>query len=161
MKVMIPLLTLAAALCTQLSFGKVKIPIPFGATQKIIHVMDLPDQKAFQMEDGRYFDVGSHYEIHHVLWMSFSYSEPQLIGYLGTSDEYVVLTPKMLQAINKAVDVDTTVVAEVLFRDKIGGKIGLSILALFGLYGIYLSYFSKVPKVEEENSIAYWNTDTQ
>ncbi|MDB4292827.1 hypothetical protein N9954_05415 [Maribacter sp.] len=149
MKVTTTLITLAAALFTQLSFGSGKIPIPLGAKQKIIHIMDLPNQKAFQMEDGRYFDVGSHYEIHHMLWLAFSHSEPQLIGYLGNSDEYVVLTPNMLKAIKKTFDNSIEVRAEVSFMDKFGGKVILGIILLLAMYRIYTHYFSKTVELEE------------
>ena len=158
MKITITLAMLATALFSQLAFGGTKIPIPFGNEEKVIYVIELPDQKEFQLADGRYFDLGSYYETHHVLWLSFAHSEPKLIGYLGSSDEYVVLTPTILKAIEITLHTKP-VEAEVSFMDKIGGKILLSIFTLVALYGIYVSYFSKVPvDKEDDESISYWTT---
>lgn len=154
MKTTLTLITLATALCAQLSFGRAKIPLPIGTKEKIIHTMDLPDQKAFQLADGRYFDIGSHYEIRHLLWLAYSHSEPQIVGYLGNSDAYVVLTPNELRAIEQATNRNLATLAEVGFMDKIGGKILLGILILLALYSSYTLYFTRTASLEEEESIA-------
>ncbi|QCW99867.1 hypothetical protein FGM00_07055 [Aggregatimonas sangjinii] len=155
MKTTLALLILATALFSQLSFGRAKIPLPFGTKEKIIHTMDLPDHKAFQLADGQYYDIGSHYEIRHLFWLAYAHSKPQIVGYLGNSDAYVVLTNSELKAIKQRANIELAGMAEVGFMDKIGGKILLGALMLLALFGVYTTYFSRRASLEEEESIAF------
>ena len=158
MKATITIFILVALFFTQLLYARAGIPLPVGSKKKVIHTMDLPDQKEFQMADGRYFDLGSYYEIDHLLWLAYGHSEPQLIGYLGNSDEYVVLTPKELEAIAKTTKGSSEAEAKASFMDKIGGKILLGMLLLLVLYGLFSSYFLKQPTVNEPETSTYWRT---
>lgn len=152
MKVTITVFTLATVLFSQLSFAKAKIPIPYGTADKIIKMVDLPDQAEFQLEDGRYFDIGSYYTFDHIVWLAYSNSEPQIVGYVEDSDEYLVFTPEELKQIAEIANVEIPEEAEVSFMHKIGGKIILGIIGLFAIYGIYSSYFSKDEEEDHEES---------
>lgn len=154
MKITITIFTLAAALFSQLSFAKARIPIPYGTADKIIKMVDLPDQEEFQLEDGRYFDIGSYYTINHIVWLAYSSSDPQIVGYVEDSDEYLVFTPEELKQIAEIANVEIPAEAEVSFMHRVGGKIILGIIGLFVIYGIYSSYFSKDEEEEKQHDSA-------
>lgn len=150
MKSLITLLTLATVLFSQVSFAK-GIPIPYGTKDKIIKMVDLPDQEEFQLEDGRYFDIGSYYTIKHIVFLAYSSSDAQIVGYIEDSDEYLEFTPEELKEIAALANVEIPAEAEVSFMDKIGGKVLLGIIALAAAYGIFTSYFSKDEDDDEED----------
>ncbi|MFS4447414.1 hypothetical protein [Maribacter sp. 2307UL18-2] len=154
MKITITIFTLVAALFSQLSFAKARIPIPYGTADKIIKMVDLPDQEEFQLEDGRYFDIGSYYTINHIVWLAYSSSEPQIVGYVEDSDEYLVFTPEELKQIAEIANVEIPAEAEVSFMHSVGGKIILGIIGLFVIHGIYSSYFSKDQEEEKQHDSA-------
>jgi len=162
MKTLVTLLTVTAALFSQLSFAKARIPIPYGTKDKIIKMVDLPDQEEFQLEDGRYFDIGSYYTIDHVIWLAYSHNEPQIVGYIDDSDEYLIFTPEELKEIGAIANVEIPAEAEVTFMDKIGGKVLLGIVALLAAYGIFSSYFSKDEDEDsDEEVVAQASSDTE
>lgn len=152
MKGTVVVFTLTATFFSQYSLAKAKIPIPYGRTDKIIKIVDLPDQEEFQLEDGRYFDIGSYYAINHIAWLAYSNSEPQLVGYLDDSDEYLTLTPEELEQIASIANIDIPEKANVSFMHGFGGKIILGSIGLIAAYGIYSSYFSKDEEEEQTES---------
>jgi len=143
------LLLLLFAFYCQTNFAKARIPIPYGEEEKIIKLVDLPDTDDFKLDDGSYFDIGSMYTKSHLLYLSYSNTEPILVGYVNEGESYVDLTAEQLAEIGKIANVEIPTEVSVSFFDKILGKLILGILGLIIIYGIYSSYFSKNKDREE------------
>jgi hypothetical protein len=128
---------------SQISMAKARIPIPYGTEEKIIKLVELPDTEDFQLEDGTYFDIGSRYVKSHILWLSYSNTEPVIVGYANDGESYLDITPEQLTEIAKMANVEIPTEGSVSFFDKIVGKILLGILVLIILYGLYSKYIKK------------------
>ncbi len=129
--------------------GRAKIPIPYGEKEKIVKIVDLPDTEEFQLEDGRFFDIGIKYTISHIVWLPYSNTEPIVTGYVD-DETFVELTEEEIKQIASFAKVEIPNDASASFFDRIGGKIILGILLLIVVYGIYSSYFGK--KEDEKNT---------
>ena len=152
MKITISLLTLAAALFTQLSFAKVGIPIPYGSEEKTIQMIELPDTEDFKYDDGRYFDIGSFYTKDHIVWLAYNTNEPEIVGYFEGSDDYLEISSEQLEEICKLANIEVPTEGEISFMDKIGGKVILGILVLIIAYGIFKNATGK--EEDEEGEVA-------
>ncbi len=65
-----------------------------------------PDYLEFQLEDGRYFDIGSYYTIDHAVFLAYSHNEPHIVGCVDDSDEYLIFTPEELKEIAAITDIE-------------------------------------------------------
>lgn len=144
------LIVVLFVLVSQASFAKLRIPIPYGTEDKIIKVMDFPDTEMFQLEDGSYFDLGSKYTKSHIVWLSYSNTEPVLVGFVegvgNLEPSYLDLTPEMLVRLGNIPDITIPEKASISFFDKIVGKFLLGLLLIGILYGLYLQYIKKEEK---------------
>ncbi len=149
-KLKLSTIVLLFVLTGQAVYAKARIPIPYGTEEKIIKVLDFPDTEMFQLEDGSYFDLGSMYTKSHIVWLSYSNTEPVLVGLVegknGMEDSYLELTPEMLTEIEKTTGIELPKEGSVSFFDKFVGKFILGILVLSVLYGLYLKYIKKEEK---------------
>ncbi len=143
MKLKLSIFTVFVFFLSQTSFAKLRIPIPYGSEEKIIKIQDFPDTELFQLEDGTYFDLGSKYIKSHFLWLSYSNTEPILVGYIDGQDSYLELTPEILAEISKVPDITLPEEGSISFFDKIIGKLLLGILAIAVLFGLYSKYIKK------------------
>ena len=130
------------------AIAKARIPIPYGEAQKIVKVTDLPDTEEFQLEDGRYFDIGKMYTISHIVWLPYSNTDAIITGYVD-DETYVELSPEELKEIAALAKVEIPETVTASFFDRLGGKIILGLVGLVILYGIYASYFGKDEEEEE------------
>lgn len=153
MKLITSMLVITMTILSQSISLKARIPIPYGEAEKIIKIVDLPDTEDFQLEDGTYFDIGSMYTINHVLWLAYSNTEPEIVGYIeGKDDEYLELTPEQLEQIAALANVEIPAEGEVSFFHKIVGKVVLGLIGAFILYTLYNSYFGKDDEEDEPST---------
>ncbi len=131
-------------------YGKARIPIPYGTEEKIIKIVDLPDTEDFKLEDGSYFDIGSMYTKSHLLWLSYSNSDPKIVGFVEGADMYLDLNAEQLAEIEKISGKTIPKTGSISFFDKFLGKGILGLLVLLVIYGIYSSFFGKE---EEEETV--------
>lgn len=106
------------------------IPLPFGTHERIIKVRDLPDTPQYQLKDGTYYDIGSMYEIKHIFGLSYSNSKSEYVGYIGSQDKYVHITPKELNMIIASTRTLIPEQAKITFFDKYVSKPLLLILLI-------------------------------
>jgi len=125
------------------------IPIPYGESEELVLVEELPDTETFLLEDGTYFDLGQKYTISHIVWLAYSNTEPEYVGYANDGESYLDLSPEDLQAIVQEAGITLPDELKPTFFHRIGGKIVLGIIGLFILYGIYSNYFGKDDEEEE------------
>lgn len=133
-------------LINQASYAKLHIPVPYGTEEKVIKILDFPDTEMFQTEDSSYFDLGSKYTKSHIVWLSYSNTEPILVGIVEGKDGenlYLDLSPEILAEIEKALKIELPTEGSISFFDKFIGKGILGILILIILYGLYLKYIKK------------------
>lgn len=126
------------------------IPIPYGESEELVLVEDLPDTEAFQLEDGTYYDLGKKYTISHIVWLAYSNTEPVYVGYAEDGEAYLDLTPEDLELIVQEAGITLPEELKASFFHRIGGKIVLGIIGLFIIYSIYSNYFGKDDEEEEE-----------
>ncbi|WP_157578101.1 hypothetical protein [Tenacibaculum ovolyticum] len=137
-------LLLICSLSSLSVFSKARIPVPYGTEEKIIKIQDLPDTEDFKLKDGRYFDIGSKYTKSHLLWLSYSNTEPEIVGFIkGDESTFLKLSAEDLKRIEEITGVQIPKKGEVSFFDKFIGKGLLGVLALFVLYGLYDRFFGK------------------
>lgn len=125
------------------------IPIPYGESEELVLVEELPDTEAFLLDDGTYFDLGQKYTISHIVWLAYSNTEPEYVGYANDGESYLDLTQEELLAIVQEAGITLPDELKPTFFHRIGGKIVLGIIGLFILYGIYSNYFGKDDEEEE------------
>ena len=125
------------------------IPIPYGESEELVLVEELPDTEAFLLEDGTYFDLGQKYTISHIVWLAYSNTEPEYVGYANDGESYLDLTQEELLAIVQEAGITLPDELKPTFFHRIGGKIILGIIGLFILYSIYSNYFGKDEEEEE------------
>ncbi len=133
--------------------ARVRIPVPYGTEEKIIKVLDLPDTEYFKLKDGSYFDIGSKYTKSHLVWLSYSNTEPQIVGYVANGDTYLELSAEQLLEIEENANVSIPKTGSISFFDKYVGKGVFGLLGLLILYGIYNSIFNKDEDEEEEKQV--------
>ena len=103
------LLLLTTVFLSQIVFARARIPIPYGESEEIIKIVDLPDNENFQLDDGTYFDIGSKYTISHILWLAYSNTEPEIVGYVdGDEETYIEFTPEELKQIAEMAEIEIT-----------------------------------------------------
>ncbi|CAA0145350.1 hypothetical protein [Tenacibaculum maritimum] len=125
-------------------FSKIRIPIPYGTEEKIIKIHDLPDVADFRLKDGRYFDLGSKYSKNHILWLPYSNTTPEIVGFIqGDENTFLELSAEDLIKIEKIAGVTIPKKGKVSFFDKFVGKGLLGLLGLLVLFGIYDRFFGK------------------
>lgn len=155
MKIITTMIVLSMTILSQFIFTRARIPIPYGESDEIIKMVDLPDTDMFQLDDGTYFDIGSKYTISHIVWLAYSNTEPEIVGFIdGREDEYLELSAEQLKEIGTLAEVEIPAEGEVSFFHKIGGKIVLGLLGAVILYGIYSSYFGKEDEEEMQTTDA-------
>ncbi len=125
---------------------KLKIPIPYGTEEKIIKVLDLPDDEMFKTSDGKYFDIGAKYTKSHIVWLSYKNTKPEIVGYVEDGDEYVPLTEEELKEIEEVAGVDIPDDVKATFFDRIGSKIVFGIIGLLIIWGIIPKKSKKDPE---------------
>ncbi|QWX84005.1 hypothetical protein H0I23_16385 [Cellulophaga sp. HaHaR_3_176] len=130
------------------AIARARIPIPYGDEQRIVKVADLPDTEEYQIEDGRYFDIGKMYTISHIVWLPYNNTEVIYAGYVD-DETYVELSADEIKTIAAAANIKISEEASASFFDRIGGKIILGLLGLIILYGIYTTYFGKDSEEEK------------
>lgn len=127
------------------------IPIPYGESEELVLVEELPDTEAFLLEDGTYFDLGQKYTISHIVWLAYSNTEPEYVGYANDGESYLDLSQEQLLNIVQESGITLPDELKPTFFHRIGGKIVLGIIGLFILYSIYSNYFGKD---DEDEAIA-------
>ncbi len=125
------------------------IPIPYGESEELVLVEELPDTEFFMLDDGTFFDLGQKYTISHIVWLAYSNTEPEYVGYAEDGESYLDLSEEELQAIVQEAGITLPDELKPTFFHRIGGKIVLGIIALFIIYSIYSNYFGKDDEEEE------------
>jgi len=135
-----------------------KISLPFGSTDKIIKIRELPDVTTFQLKDGDYYDLGSMYTVKRFLWLGYSYETPNYVGYLNSQERYVPLSAEDLNKIAGVARIQLPQNAQLSFFDKYLTRPFLVVLlSLFGYYGYRLySRRKKLLLALAEEEITSW-----
>ena len=116
--------------------------------EKIIKVMDLPDNEDLLAQDGDYVDLGYRYQLVTIFFVPVWNYNGNWCGYIGKDDIYIPMTKEEWSDVFYAYGLTFPDNPNIPFWDKIGGK--LLIGALLLLY-IYYKNFDK--KEEDEQDI--------
>lgn len=128
-----------------LSYSSVSSAQFFGWDgEKIIKVMDLPDEEWLQTPNGEYVDAGYIYKQVTILFMPVWNYDGRWIGYIGSEDEYVPLEDGELLEIVELAGLELPDSPSLPFWDTVGGKILFVLLVLF-----YFGWKSRAAKKEE------------
>ena len=158
MKSAVKFLLVILVLSSQSIHAKFSIPLPFGSHERIVKVRDLPDTPQFQLKDGTYYDIGSMYEIKHIFGLSYSNSDAEYIGYIGSQDRYVVISPKELNTIVASTRTSIPEKAKIIFFDRFVSK-PLLLLILLGIGFLCRKLFLRYrlqQALNEEDEILPW-----
>ncbi len=110
-------------------------PVLFGwGGEKIVKVMDLPDEPLFQTPDGVNVDVGYRYQQVTIFFVPVWNYNGTLCGYVGLEDQYLDLDRETLSGLAQLAGLDLPESPSLSAWDSYGGKavILLVVLLYFG-----------------------------
>ena len=128
-----------------LSFSSVASAQFFGwDSEKIIKVMDFPDDDRFQMPMGEYMDAGYIYKQVTIFFVPVWNYDARWVGYVGSDERYLELDRSELQEFAVTAGLELPDSPSLPFWDSIGGKIVFILLVL-----IWLGFQLRSSKEEE------------
>lgn len=135
----------------QFVMTKTGFPAPFGKSQKIIKIRELPDQPAFQIKDGTYYDIGCIYEVKRFLWLGYSFGDTEYVGYIDSQEKYVPLTAQELKNSTAKAKIKLTEKAKISFFDFYISRVLLLMVIVFIVFFSYTFYIQKKKMLKAQN----------
>jgi hypothetical protein len=125
-------------------------PVLFGwDKEKIIKVMDFPDNFQFKADSGEYVDAGYIYKQATIFFIPVWNYDGRWVGYIGSDTNYLQLNRSDLEEIAKSADLKLPESPSLPFWDSIGGKLLFILISLL-YFGFKMMGGSEEDEEDEE-----------